>query len=479
MHSLIIERDQTPLLVRNEGVLVKSDIVWEAFYLLLKRNPLILLWLPFWLLRGKAFITQQVIERATPDVEYLPYNKELLTFLQEQRRIGRQLVLVTSLSEGYARQISNHLGIFDSVLSRKELIGKTQSKKTKGEAADSDKVTFAYACRDAEDIALCGEQWPVLLVNPDPNSLDATGNKYTIEQILISDNRDRFEYFRVIRAHQWLKNLLVFVPLATAHQMSDSTLVLRAIIAFVAFSLCASGIYILNDLLDIPADRRHPTKCNRPFAKASVPISTGTMLILVLTLSAFVFGLFLGTPFLYVLAGYLLTTTFYSCWLKQIALIDVVVLAFLYTTRIFAGGAAVSIMPSFWLLSFSMFIFFSLALMKRSTNLQQADTHGRKALHGRGYTIDDSAFVHICGISSVYLSVLVLALYINSENVRLLYTHPRVIWLLCPVLLYWISRVWLITSRGQMHDDPLIFAIYDRASQGLAVLGICILWLAA
>ncbi len=477
MHSLIKEGDPPPLLVRNEGVLVKSDIVWESFYLLLKRNPLILLWLPFWLLRGKAFTTQQVIGRATPDVEYLPYNSQLITYLQEQRRIGRQLVLVTSLSEGYGRQISNHLGIFDSVLSRKELIGRAQIKKTKGEAADSDKLNFVYACRDEEDITLC-ENWPVLLVNPDPKNLDTLRNKYTIEQILVSESEDWFKYAQVIRAHQWLKNLLVFVPLVTAHQISDSMLVLRAIIAFAAFSLCASGIYILNDLLDIPADRRHPTKCNRPFAKATVPIRTGTMLILVLVFSAFGFGLILGTPFLYVLAGYLLTTTFYSCWLKKIALIDIVTLAFLYTTRIFAGGAAVSIMPSFWLLSFSMFIFFSLALMKRSTDLKQADTHGRKGLDGRGYTIDDSAFVHVFGISSGYLSVLVLALYINSENVRILYTHPRMIWLLCPVLLYWISRVWLLTGRGQMHDDPILFAIYDRVSQGLAVLGMFILWLA-
>ncbi len=477
MHSIIKEGNQTPLLVRNEGVLVKTDIVWESFYLLLKRNPLILLWLPLWLLRGKAFITQHVIGRATPDVAYLPYNRQLINYLQEQRRTGRQLVLVTSLPEGYARQIANHLGIFDSVLSRKDLIGRNKAEKAQGEAADSDKVNVVYACRDEEDLSLC-ENWPVLLVNPDPKKLGAIRNKYAIEQILISENGDWFDYVRVIRSHQWLKNLLVFVPLVTSHQISDSTLVLRAMIAFVAFSLCASGVYILNDLLDIPADRRHPTKCNRPFAKATVPIRTGTMLIPVLALSAFGFGLFLGTSFLYVLAGYLLATTVYSCWLKKIALIDVVTLAFLYTIRIFAGGAAVAIVPSFWLLSFSMFIFFSLALMKRSTDLQQADTHGRNILDGRGYTIDDAAFVQVCGISSGYLSVLVLALYINSENVRLLYTHPRVIWLLCPVLLYWISRVWLITGRGQMHDDPLLFAIDDRVSQGLAVLGMFILWLA-
>jgi len=467
----------TPLLVRNEGVLVETDLLWESFYLLLKRNPFVLIWLPYWLFRGTAFTAQQIMDRVMPSVEYLPYNRQLIGYLQEQHRNGRELVLVTSLSKEYAQRISCHLGFFKSVLSREELLSTVDPKKSKNDLPDSAPVDFVYVCREVEDINLCGNG-NVVLVNPDQSTLYTIRNQCNIEQVIVSSKGGLFKYIQAIRVHQWLKNLLVFVPLITAHQIDDPILVLRTILAFFAFSLCASGVYLLNDLIDISDDRKHQKKCKRPFAAATISVKTGTLLIPVFTLSAFGFGLVLGTPFLYILAGYLATTIFYSIWLKKLALVDVITLAFLYTTRIFAGGSAVSIMPSFWLLSFSMFIFFSLALTKRGSELLHAHDLERTKLDGRGYVIDDIKIVYDFGVASGYMSVLVLALYINSDSVRLLYGRPQVIWLMCPMLLYWISRVWLITSRGQMHDDPLIFTVQDRVSQGIAVLGLFILWFA-
>ena len=467
-----------PLLVGNEGVLVETDFVWEAFYLLLKRDPLVILMLPFWLLRGTAFTVQQITGRVAPDVEYLPYNSQLVQYLQEQHRIGRRLVLVTSLPLDYVRPISSHLELFDSVLSREDFLYSIDPEKTKHDRIGLAIDDYVYAGRGKEDIVFWNTGGAVLL-NPDQETLQTVTQLSRIEHVIVSPKADFFEYIRAIRIHQWLKNMLVFVPLITAHQFGDPLLVLRAFLAFFAFGLCASGVYLFNDLLDIPVDRRHPRKCKRPFAAASISVKIGTLMIPVFTLAAFGLGFILATPFLYFLTGYLSTTIFYSMWLKKVVLVDVIALAFLYTIRILAGGAAVGIVPSFWLMSFSMFIFFSLALTKRCAELLHARSIDRDELDGRGYMVDDTNIVRNFGIVSGYMSVLVLALYINSDDVRLLYSHPQMIWLLCPLLLYWISRMWLITGRGRMHDDPLLFTIRDRVSQGIGVLGMFVLLLAA
>lgn len=430
----------SPLMVDME-VLVQTDLLWESFFLLLKRYPSILLQLPLWLIRGSEFTAQQITKRVVPDVEYLPYNEQFLENLREQHQNGQQLILVTSLPIEYAQHISGHLGLFDSVVSKEE----------------------SLSLRHEEQAAFI-----------EPDQTIAARDPATAAPV----KGAFFEYIRAFRPHHWLKNILVFIPLITSHQIDNPQLILRTLLAFIAFSLCASGVYLLNDLLDIPADRRHPRKCKRPFAAASISIKTGTLLIPALTFTAFAIGLFLTMPFVYVLAVYLTCTVLYSIWLKKMVLIDVITLAFLYTIRILAGGAAVNIVPSFWLLSFSIFVFFSLALIKRSSELLQVQSLKQNKLDGRGYWIDDINIIQSFGIASGYMSVLVLALYINSDNVRLLYKHPQVIWLLCPLLLYWISRMWLITNRGTMHDDPLLFAIRDRTSHALAILGVVALWLA-
>ena len=275
---------------------------------------------------------------------------------------------------------------------------------------------------------------------------------------------------RTIRIHQWGKNILVFIPLFAAHQEKDPLLVGKSLLAFGAFSLCASAVYVMNDLLDLQSDRRHPRKRHRPFAAALLPLPAGLFLVPLLLGLAFASGFLLKSNFILVLGFYFLLTSIYSLWIKQIVILDVIFLAILYTLRIIAGGVATGIPPSFWLLAFSVFFFLGLAMVKRYSELLISKRAGQVSPHGRGYHTEDFPVLHSLGAASGYGSVLVLALYINSPEIQVLYRHPKFLWFLIPILLFWISRVWLISHRGLMHDDPLIFALRDKVSLILSLL---------
>jgi 4-hydroxybenzoate polyprenyltransferase len=250
--------------------------------------------------------------------------------------------------------------------------------------------------------------------------------------------------------------------------------VLNASLAFLSFCLCASGVYLLNDLLDLDADRRHPRKRLRPFASGALPLAAGLIAAPLLGLAAFALALAISKLFALALAGYYVLTLAYSFALKRIAMLDTVVLAALYTIRIIAGTFALRIDVSFWLLAFSMFLFLSLAMIKRYTELRTLLRSGDSRSAGRGYSVDDLPLVQSLGGASGYLAVLVLALYINSTASIALYRHPTVLWLLCPLLLYWISRAWLIAHRGDMHDDPVVFAVSDQTSRLLLALSVIV-----
>ena len=285
-------------------------------------------------------------------------------------------------------------------------------------------------------------------------------------------------WLKALRLHQWLKNVLVFVPLLAAHLVLDPVAVMQAVAAFLIFGMCASSVYVLNDLLDLGADRRHPRKRKRPFASGRLPITAGLMVAPVLMIAAFTAAYALAPRFALVLLGYYILTLAYSLRLKQIAMLDVLVLAALYTVRIVAGTAAIDVGFSFWLLAFSMFLFLSLALVKRYTELGVQRRAGNDTVHGRGYATSDYELLASLGGASGYLSVLVLALYINSTASAELYHRQQVLWLLCPLLLYWVSRVWIIAHRGAMHDDPVLFAARDKVSLMLMVLAALVVLLA-
>ena len=476
----MISTASRPLCVDLDGTLIRTDLLAESVFALLKSNIIYLFLLPLWLLKGKAYLKHQIAIRVDIDVHLLPYHEVFLDYLKQEHARGRRLILATGSNEKFADAVALYLGIFHDVLASNtttNLSGGQKLKHLQGLFGDGG---FDYAGNAMVDLPLWQKCNQALLVNPEPGVKEKAQQQRAIARIF--DDRSGHpikRYFMALRLHQWLKNLLVFVPLLMAHQFTDLALTGRAILAFLAFGLCASSVYLLNDLLDLPEDRRHPSKRYRPFAMGSVSIVHGAMLIPVLLLGAFGLALLLPVQFLGVLVFYYFATLAYSLRLKRAAVVDVLTLAGLYTTRIIAGAAAVAVAPSFWLLVFSMFLFLSLALLKRFTEMLTLQQRNQTSSLGRGYSTVDLEILSQFGTSSAYMAVLVLAFYINSDAVREIYTHPEVIWLLSPLLLYMVTRIWLLARRGEMHEDPVVFLTRDRRSQGLAALGAILLWLAA
>jgi 4-hydroxybenzoate polyprenyltransferase len=286
-------------------------------------------------------------------------------------------------------------------------------------------------------------------------------------------------WFRALRLHQWSKNLLVLTPVIAGHKLGDPAVLLRATLGMAAFCFCASGVYVVNDLVDLKSDRAHPAKCRRPFAAGELSITQGLCAALLLFVVSFVCGLFLPWMFLFYLAVYCVASTLYSFLIKKLMLLDVFALAGLYTLRILAGHGATGIRYSSWLLGFSMFLFLSLALLKRYIELHRVNLTGRTSALGRGYVTGDLPLMLSLGPLSGWLAVLVLSLYINSDDVRLLYHHPFRLLLACPLLLYWISRVWLLATRDLLHDDPVVFALKDWGSYVVGGLTALVVWFAS
>lgn len=463
-----------PLCVDLDGTLVKTDILIESFIALLKRNPLLLPVAPFWLMKGKAYLKQQIANHVELDVEALPYREELLQYLREQRLKGRHLVLATATNAKFAQRVAEHLGLFDQVLASDEQTNLAGLKKLERLCALFGEKGFDYVGNAKADLAIWENARRSILVSPE-RGVQCEARRLTNIGAVFEERRNHaLEYLRAMRLHQWVKNLLVFVPLVAAHDVVDLPKIGNALLAFLAFSLCASSVYLLNDLFDLSADRRHVTKKQRPFAAGTLPITHGALLIPLLLVLAFAIAAQLPGAFVVALATYYGVTLVYSLKLKNMLVLDVLALAGLYTLRIIAGGEAVSITPSFWLLAFSMFLFFSLAIVKRASELiPLQNTEG--AVRARSYRLMDLDALTSLGVPSGHMAVLVLALYINSDDINQMYTYPELIWLLCPLLLYWLARIWLLTRRGKMHDDPVVFALRDRASLLVAALAIVIM----
>lgn len=462
---------QTPLCVDLDGTLVKTDLLLESAIALLKANPLYLFLFPVWLLQGKAHLKRQIAERARLNAECLPYHAEFLAFLREQHRTGRRLVLASASDERLAMQVARHLGLFGEVIASDGVNNLSGQRKCEALRTRFGAAGFAYAGNGKVDLPVWAGAGGCVVVNASPRLAARASRTAPPLRVFARDAgagaRVR-AFLEAIRVHQWVKNLLVFVPLLTAHQLADVVVLSSAALAFVAFSLCSSSVYLLNDLLDLEADRQHPTKRNRPFASGELSLLTGMVAIPLLLLASIGLALLLPADFLLALLAYFALTLAYSFHLKQVVLLDVVVLAILYTTRIIAGAVAIAVPVSPWLLAFSMFLFLSLALVKRFAELRALRVANKQNAKGRGYSAGDLEQLASLGAASGYVSVMVLALYINSHEVTVLYKNPAALWLICPVILYWVSRVWLLAHRGQMHQDPIVFAIKDRGSYAVA-----------
>ena len=458
-----LEKD-TPLVVDLDGTLARTDLLVESFLALIKQNPLYIIAALFWLLRGKAHLKRQISQKVNLDVSVLPYHQELIGYLREQRSRGRRIVLATGTDEQIARQVADHLGLFDEVFGSDGTTNLSGRRKRDRLVEEFGEKKFDYAGDGRRDIPVWSSARKAILVNVRENLLGVATRIAEVGRVFQARKKGIKPYAEALRLQHWLKNLLVLVPLVMAHQFLEPPLIAKTLIAFLAFGLCASSVYLLNDLIDLSADRHHPRKRERPFAAGDVSPLFGLFASPWLLGLSLLLGLLLPPDFVWMLAIYYLLNLAYSFYFKQVALLDVILLAGLYTMRIMAGSASVDIWPSSWLLAFSTFIFLSLALVKRYAELVIMNAESGM-VRVRGYQIIDKELLASLGSGSGYVAVLVLAIYISSGKAEILYARYQVIWLLCPLLLYWISYVWLIAHRGAMLDDPLVFALKDRVSR--------------
>jgi len=453
-----------------DGTLTLTDTLHESALCLLRDSPVNVLALPFWLLGGKAALKAKVADRVDLDVATLPYNSALIEWLKEERAAGKRIVLCTATDKRAAQAIADHLGLFDEVLASDGTTNNAGINKRAALEAKYGVKGYDYAGNSAADIAVWAGARQAIVVNATDAITKQATQVATVSKVFPPQPVTLSHWRRVLRVHQWLKNLLLFVPLFAAHQIGNVQSLSTLILAFVSFSLCASAVYMANDLLDLESDRKHPRKRHRPFAATAVPIKTGVILAPLFAIASLVLGLVVGAAFTAWLVVYFSITCAYSLWLKRLALIDCLTLAALYTLRVIAGATAVAITLSFWLLAFSVFIFLSLAFVKRYAELQVQAQAGNSHAHGRGYAVTDAPLVQTLGITAGYAAVLVLALYLHGETVVTLYAQPQIIWFAVPLMLFWVSWVWMKAHRGEMHDDPIVFAIKDKASLAVAVL---------
>jgi len=464
-----------------DGTLIATDTLWESLCLLLRRQPCSLFALPFWALGGRAGLKTKIAERVCPDPALLPYRPEVLSRLATERAAGRRIVLATASHERVARAVAEHLGGFDGVLATtgdRNLKGGAKLAAIRADALGGRSTYLGDARADLPIFAGCDH---ALAVGPSASLRRALARRVPGHEVLPLAARSTSTppVLRALRPHQWAKNALLFAPLLLAHQATDLARVAAVGVAFVAFCAVASAGYLINDMLDIEADRRHASKRSRPFAAGTLSIPTGFGLIGALLAGGFAISWrFVSPGFVAMLGAYLAATLAYSLVLKERLFLDVLVLAGLYTHRVLSGGVAGGVEVSSWLLAFSVFFFLSLALVKRYVELVEKSAAraagGGDQVARRAYAVGDTELVATMGIASGYLSVLVLGLYVSRDDVTRYYSNPEVLWLATPLMLYWISRVWLLARRGEITADPVVFAATDRVTYGIVVAVVAI-----
>jgi 4-hydroxybenzoate polyprenyltransferase/phosphoserine phosphatase len=464
-----------------DGTLIDTDLLAEMFFQAIKNNPALAAKVPFWLLQGRAEMKCRLAELPFEGMANLPYREEVLARLKQLKQEGGHLVLATASPRALADQVAQELGLFGAVLATDptcNLKGKKKLQAIETYCREHGFEEFAYFGDSLADIPIWEKATKVLAVAPSARlkvQLKRLGDKV---EIVVASRRPWKAYVRALRPHQWSKNLLVFVPTILAHDLSLQRL-LWALVAFVSFSACASAVYLTNDLLDLQVDRLHPHKRKRPFASGELSQVTAIWLAPVLVLLGFALSLATASWMFPVLLGaYVVTSALYSVWLKRLALVDVFLLSGLYILRIQAGGSAAGVPVSEWMLIFSLFFFLSLAFAKRFVELDLLELAADDQETGRGYRTMDVHSISSMGPTSGYIAVLVLALYINSPQVILLYARPKALLMLCPIVLFWVNRLWLLARRHELHDDPLVFALQDRTSLLLGLLSVATVVLA-
>ena len=462
------------LAVDLDGTLVRSDMLHETFWSALGSKGLGAVAAGF---QGRAALKAALSEAGDFDPETLPFNDAVLDEIRARKAEGARVVLATASHSEVAERIADHLGLFDEVLAsdgHQNLKGREKARVLTDRYGENG---FAYIGDSTADLPVWKAAAEAVSVDASPSlkgRIDALGRP---AKHLSTEGEGLVKpMLKALRPHQWLKNMLIFIPLLLAHRLEVAT-VFPALLAFVAFCLTASSVYVTNDLLDLSADRAHPRKRHRPFASGALPITWGIGLSGGLLLAGLAIGAFVGPVFLLVLAFYYLCTLAYSLFLKRQTVIDICMLAGLYTLRIIAGGAATGIVLSVWLLGFSIFFFLALAAVKRQAELVDVVAAGRGTAAGRGYLPEDLPLIAMMALASGYVSVLVAGLYLTSTEVAELYSFPSALWGICAVLIYWLSRAVMLAHRGRMTDDPIVFAVTDKVSLfcGAGIVGLVVL----
>lgn len=466
-----------PLVVDLDGTLTPTDTLVESVIKVVKQSPFNFLCIPFWLIQSRGSFKEIIADRARIDAKSLPYREPLLNYLREEKAKGRQIVLATAAHHSIAEDVSKHLGLFDQVLATEA------GNNLKGEAklkAIQEKVgaSFVYAGDSRADLPIWKASHAAILVDVSPSIATTVRQSVPIECEFQSERSGCMVWLRALRVHQWLKNMLLFVPMLTAFSFTDFNNLVRMLLAFLAFSLAASATYIVNDLWDIENDRAHPRKRLRPFASARLPILQGLAASGLALLLALAFGYAVSSGFFLMLLVYLVLTSAYSWVLKEYVLIDVLMLSLLYTLRILAGAVAIGIAISSWLLAFSVFMFLSLALVKRCAELVSLGESGAMASRGRDYRVSDLVVLWPLGVGAALSAVVVFGLFISASDTQVRYGTPQLLWLVAICLIYWLARLWVKTSRGEMHDDPVVYAMKDKGSRVTIFVMLCVMFTA-
>ena len=492
--ELVVEvpmlRAEVALCVDLDGTLVKSDTLLDTMMVLARQRPMELLRVPGWIAQGKAAFKRHLSATVKLDVEHLPYNRPLLEYLRQQFGEGRAIYLATAADKELAVRVAEHLGIFAGVLASDGAVNLAGGNKLAAFRAEFGNE-FCYIGNAKPDVELLAACVSPMVANPDRALRAGMKRKGTVAAATFEDRVPVLRsWLKAVRLHQWAKNTLIFVPLLLAHAWNAGTIG-GAVTAFFSFGLCASATYIINDLLDLETDRKHPRKRRRPFAAGDLSAIEGVAAVCVLMVVALLLALAVPEvvrtmpgghellrpySFLRWLAFYTVATLTYSLYLKRKLLLDVFVLSGLYTVRILAGSAATGVLVSAWLAGFSVFFFLSLAFVKRFSELEGLREQGGAVSNGRGYLVSDLEQLRALGTGAAYAAVVVMTLYINNAETNVLYRHPVRLWLVVPVLLLWLSQVWMKASRGEMHDDPVVYAITDKKSLLLGVLMAAVVW---
>ena len=470
----------TPLVIDLDGTLLRSDLLLETGLQFIAHRPYRVDLPVRWLMQGKPILKHHLAQNTDIDIEHLPFNQTVLNFITQAKQENRKIILATASDRLLADKVAAYLGVFDEVLATENNTNLSGSLKAKALVERYGEKGFDYIGNSKDDLPV----WQVAnkaYAVPISQSLKRQIQNNNLE--ILSDEDSSTPHIKTIikafRMHQWLKNILIFLPLLASHSFFGDLQLWHSILGLIAFGFCASSVYILNDLLDLKNDRCHHSKCKRPFASGRLSIMWGLSVFPILLLLSFLISfLWLPERFLMVLGVYYVLTLSYSLYIKRYIAFDVIALALLYTLRVVAGSALFSIKLSFWLLAFSVFLFLSLALVKRYTELFNKAKNKNKKVSGRGYNTDDLPIISQLGTAAGYITVLILALYINDAKTALLYQQPKYIWLACPLLLTWISYVWILAHRGQINDDPVIFAVTNRISLAIGVLIVLVFWVA-